>query len=315
MGVSRLAVLVLLVLACLPARALAQGAPRAPDASTRETVAVGHDFGTVTGIVVPNGAPTQFRFEYGTTEALGSVTEPGGAGAGAAQTVRATITGLPAVTRVFYRVVAANEHGERRGGVRSFVTQRRLDALTLGLRDPAGFGGSLRAAGRLFGAGVVGTPIALEFFHLGRWRQLGQTVQADGNGAFAFSYAPVLAPLRLRAITRSATPVSSPVRDLRVRPRVGISARLGDRGRRVFSGTVRPRLAGIRVSLQRRTTGGRWALVRRATTTAGARTQRYAFDVPARRGAYRVVAVVGRSGWSRGASRELAVGGERPSAR
>jgi hypothetical protein len=78
---------------------------------------------TVSGFVNPLGAATKVSFQYGRTRALGS-----SVGAGTLRTsgdtakVKARLSGLSAGATIFFRVVAMNAFGTRRGAIKSFKT-------------------------------------------------------------------------------------------------------------------------------------------------------------------------------------------------
>lgn len=77
----------------------------------------------VTGKVTPNGAPTSYWYDYGTTEALGTRTTLQAVGSGWVQIpAPAYITGLSANTRYFFRLSAQNSYGTVTGATYSLMT-------------------------------------------------------------------------------------------------------------------------------------------------------------------------------------------------
>jgi photosystem II stability/assembly factor-like uncharacterized protein len=81
---------------------------------------------TVRGSVNPNGAATDYWFEYGTTTSYGQQTPVKSAGSGAGTVaVEAELTGLAPGTQYHYRLVAENAGG------RSFGFDRQLSTLSL----------------------------------------------------------------------------------------------------------------------------------------------------------------------------------------
>jgi uncharacterized protein YkwD len=71
---------------------------------------------TVNGSVTPNGIPTSFHFDYGTTPLYGKSTPASDAGSAAGPTpVSATLGGLTPGSIVHYRVVAQNADGQTAG--------------------------------------------------------------------------------------------------------------------------------------------------------------------------------------------------------
>ena len=98
-------------------------APQAPAATTRPATAVSAIAATLNGTVNPNGQPTTYRFEYGTTTAYGSQTPQQDAGAGtAAQTVSATVANLAPSTLYHFRLTATNPTGTTSGADATFTT-------------------------------------------------------------------------------------------------------------------------------------------------------------------------------------------------
>jgi hypothetical protein len=79
---------------------------------------------TVHGTVDPDGASVDVFFEYGTTTAYGQTTavERTGPNQGATP-FSATLTGLPARTRIHYRAVAVSDFGKFVGGDRTLKTR------------------------------------------------------------------------------------------------------------------------------------------------------------------------------------------------
>jgi hypothetical protein len=97
--------------------------PLPPGVQTDVPTSVGTAGAMVTGEVVPQGATTQYRVQYGTTEALGSSTQSEEAGSGAAGVyLTSTLEGLQADTTYYYRFNASNAGGEQDGALESFTT-------------------------------------------------------------------------------------------------------------------------------------------------------------------------------------------------
>ncbi len=78
---------------------------------------------TVQGTVNPNGNPTSFYFEYGTTTSYGATTSAQDAGNGTnSLSLSAAITGLTSGQVYYYRAVASNSFGISYGSDQSFFT-------------------------------------------------------------------------------------------------------------------------------------------------------------------------------------------------
>jgi hypothetical protein len=78
---------------------------------------------TLGGSVDPHGSPTTFAFEYGTTNAFGSLSAVDNAGAtDGEQAVSLPVMGLAPSTTYLYRLVATNANGTVAGAVLSFTT-------------------------------------------------------------------------------------------------------------------------------------------------------------------------------------------------
>jgi hypothetical protein len=90
-----------------------------PASSTTATGAI------LNGVVDPEGSQTSYQFEYGTTDAYGSLipAAPGDVGSDTAQhSVSAAVAGLTPGTTYHFRVVATNGSGSADGGDLSFTT-------------------------------------------------------------------------------------------------------------------------------------------------------------------------------------------------
>ncbi|HEX6584598.1 MAG TPA: hypothetical protein VF056_13425 [Thermoleophilaceae bacterium] len=92
-------------------------------ATTGAPSAITDSSATFNGTVEPNGAPTTYYFQYGTTAAYGSSTAPIDAGGGQGVVAASTaVAGLSPGTTYHYRLVAENSGGIRQGGDRIFTT-------------------------------------------------------------------------------------------------------------------------------------------------------------------------------------------------
>jgi hypothetical protein len=263
----------------------------------------------------PNGQETSVRFEYGTSTRYGRSTTAAGAGAGdRGVPVSIALGGLKPNTRYHFRAVATNPTGAARSLDRSFRTPREPTGVSLSLTPSRViWGGATTVLGRVAGTSVGGTPLALErqdFPFSAGFREIG-TRTANGDGSFRFEVPGVFVTTHLRVVTRTAFVISSPVRTASSALRVGATPRARGARRSRIQGAIWPRVPAGRVSLQKRSPRGHWAVVgRKATQPLDANRSRYRFTVKRgkRAGIYRVV-VLARDGGAHvpGRSREVRV--------
>jgi phosphodiesterase/alkaline phosphatase D-like protein len=75
------------------------------------------------GSVNPLGATTTVKFQYGKSKSLGSTVSGGKLHpSGTPATLKTKLSGLPAGTKIFYRVVAKNAFGTSKGAILTFRT-------------------------------------------------------------------------------------------------------------------------------------------------------------------------------------------------
>jgi hypothetical protein len=96
--------------------------PKPPTIATGDAAGREDGTATISATVHPEGTPTGYNFEYGPTPDLGSGTAPRPVSvAMRTNTVTADLGGLEPGATYHYRVIAANEHGDSFGAVRSFT--------------------------------------------------------------------------------------------------------------------------------------------------------------------------------------------------
>jgi phosphodiesterase/alkaline phosphatase D-like protein len=99
------------------------GTPLAPAAVTLAPTASGDTTAGLVGTVNPEGQATAFTFEYGPTEAFGTITPVVELDSSiSVEPVSASLSGLTPNSTYFYRVVASNAAGTSAGAVESFAT-------------------------------------------------------------------------------------------------------------------------------------------------------------------------------------------------
>jgi hypothetical protein len=119
----RLILAFIVLLLALPAAAGAQVVDQLPTATTGEATEVTRTSATLNGTVDPNQTDTTYRFEYGTTAALGQRTAEFPAGDGSEPVpVDAQIESLTPATTYHYKIVATNMNGTTAGETRTFRT-------------------------------------------------------------------------------------------------------------------------------------------------------------------------------------------------
>ncbi len=102
-----------------------------PTVTTGSASEIGPFKAVLNGTVDPNGRPTDFYFEYGTSTSYGSQTQAASAGSGtSAKSVSALVTGLSAGKTYHFRLVATSDAGTSRGSDRTFSTDSPPTATT-----------------------------------------------------------------------------------------------------------------------------------------------------------------------------------------
>jgi hypothetical protein len=293
--------------------------PAAPSISRLSAVDKAPTSARLTARIDPNRAATTWHVEWGLTSGLGRSTPeqtiPTGDGAVA---VSVPLDGLPAHTKIHWRVVANNAAGLRRSGIAHFTTLRAPTGITLSVfPETALWSDSVSVSGRVQGSGVSGLTIALEqsAFPFSAGFQQVETARSKSRGDFRFASLPLFAATRFRAVTRTAVSVTSAEIGANVRARVGIRRTAKTRRTLRLTGGVQPGLPTGSATLQRQTRSGGWTFVKRkALSTASTSSSTYRFKVWRKRRSafYRVKVSANDGGAHLGAvSRALLVGKKR----
>ena len=263
--------------------------------------------------VDPNRQETTVRFEYGRTTSYGSASDRVNVGTGDSR-VPASIEldGLRPNTLYHFRAVATNATGSTRSVDRSFRTTREPTGIRIALTPSrVVWGAGLTVVGRVAGSAVGGTTLALErqAFPFSSGFSEVATTTASSTGSFHFNVASLFETTQYRVVTRTRRPVSSGIRTASSALKVGARTRSLGRRRARIEGAIWPQVGAGRVSLQKRSPRGRWAVVRRAAAKVlDANRSRYSFNVKRNRktASYRVV-VLARDGGKHVPGRSRAV--------
>jgi plastocyanin len=103
----------------------------APIVSTGEASAVSQTAATLNGMVNPQGKPTSYFFNYGTTTSYGQKTSEQAAGEGSlAEPVSASLSSLPPSTTIHFQLVAKNASGTTLGADQTVTTASLAGAPT-----------------------------------------------------------------------------------------------------------------------------------------------------------------------------------------
>jgi hypothetical protein len=211
---------------------------------------------TLPGSVEPNGRSTTWYFEYGTTTGYGSRTPARSAGSGTGvRNVTASISALAPGTTYHYRLVATSDAGTSQGADLTFTTAGvTLTAATFRII----YGRSVTLSGAVSSrrAGEKVTVLAQQFGE-SSFRSIATVTTLDG-GIWSYATRPTI----LTSYQASWKDATSSAAAVGVRPRV--SFRVITRARFSTRVAAARSFAGRFVQLQRRSSFGRWATVKRA---------------------------------------------------
>lgn len=305
----------LLAVACLGPPGVAQAATK-PAVTTGGAANITPTSVRLTGTVDPNGAATEYQFQYGPTTAYGQVTPPLQVTGDGVKTITVDVEGLAPATRYYYRLVARNSAGETVGARRSFRTLRQPLGIELAASpNPVVYGGGATIAGRVTGTGAGGRTVVLQsnpFPFTQGFQNAGNAQIADAQGNFAFPLLFVPFNAQYRVVLLDRPNVASPIVTLNVAVRV--NARVGtNRVRKgsllTFQGTIQPAIGGSLLSVQRKDSKGRWVKVGgMAARHSNSKQSKFKRRVRIRRtGTYRVYATVANGQYAEAASREFRI--------
>jgi hypothetical protein len=294
------AVVVGLAVAVVPVTAQAATTVEKPSVATGLTSAATPESATLTGVVDPGGAPTNYRFEYGTTTKYGKKTARASAGSGVSRVAAtAGVGGLKSATVYHYRLVASNRKGTAVGKDRTFKTPKQ----PLGFAVAANpsiiqFGGTTTVAGTLGGTGSTNRQVQLQqnpWPYTGGFQPVGNVQLTSATGGFSFPVLGLNLNTQFRVVTTDKTPTISDVvgTEVGVVVSTNVKRRVRKGNTLRFSGRVRPAKVGEQVGVQR-LEGDAWKTLKGSRTRAGgADYATYATRVRIRKsGTYRVFVTV-----------------------
>jgi hypothetical protein len=256
------------------ALALTLGLPTAAQAATAPGVTTGgaanvaQQTARLTGAVDPNGDATTYQFQYGATNAYGSVSPEQTVSGDGKKTITADIGGLAPATIYHYRLIARNAKGVSKGGDRSFKTKAQPLGVTFAATpNPVPFGATTTLGGQLTGTGNGGRDIVLQsnpFPYTQGFKAVGNKLVTDAAGNFSFGLMAIPFNTQFRVALPDKPSVVSPI--VVVSVSVLISTRLGARtvhkGHKLtFQGAVRPAVDGTPIAIQKRNSKGTWVTI------------------------------------------------------
>jgi hypothetical protein len=251
--------------AMLLALALALVAPATasaakPAVTTGGAASVAQSTATLTGRVDPNGQPTTYFFQIGTTRLYGSNTSATSAGAGANPVpVSVAIGGLAPATVYHYRIVARNEDGQTLGADRTFKTKRQPLGVTLTANPPTvAPGGATTLGGQLTGTNNASRDVVLQanpFPYTQGFLNVANPQVTDAVGNFSFPVLTVPVTTQFRVVMPQRPEIASPIVIVGAALQVTTRTKKVDRHRHSvsvrFRGDIRPAAAGVRVDIQK----------------------------------------------------------------
>ena len=154
----------------------------------------------VSGTVIPNGAFTNYWYEYGTTESLGSKTANQSVGSGYVPfSAPIFISGLTKSTTYFFRLSAENQFGKVVGNEYTFQTTSSTPAPVGGVPTvkTIAAGDITRATANLQAAVTPNKASTTYWFEYGKTASLGSitSFQSVGDGSASLPAAAVLSSL------------------------------------------------------------------------------------------------------------------------
>src|SRR3954469_6476928 len=187
-----------------------------PAATTGAAANVTFQSARVNGSIDPNGQPTSYYFQYGTTRAYGTQTAATFVGTGQ-NPVRVSTDpgGLAPATRYHYRIVAQGQGGTGLGGDRTFTTRRQPLGMSLAANpNPITAGHSTLLAGALTGTGSGGRRVVLQsnpWPYTQGFQNAANEQITNAQGGFSFPVLSVPFNMQYRVLMPERPQVVSPI--------------------------------------------------------------------------------------------------------
>ncbi len=246
------------VLALL-APSAAQAASQKPAVTTGSASSITASSAMLNGTINPNGHPTTYFFQIGTSSLYGLQTASGSAGQGTkARKVSALGTVLAPFTKYHYRLVARYGNAFVKGNDKTFTTKKQPLGLALtATPNPVRFNGPTTLSGTLGGTGNGGRDVVLQsnpFPFTAGFADVANAQVTDTAGNFSFPVPHVPINTQYRVMLRAMPAVVSAIVTVGVKVKVStrVRPRRVRRGHRVrFRGVITPANDGAPVAVQR----------------------------------------------------------------
>jgi hypothetical protein len=297
----------------LPASALAVTNPTVTTGRATQVTPTG---AKLNGSVNPNGAATTYVFQFGTTRLYDHRTGTLSLAKGTKSKHVAVVIngGLAPATTYHYRLVGHNSEGYRFGKDRTFKTKPQpLGVSLVATPNPIRQGHWTVLSGILSGTGNGNRIVQLQanaWPYTAGFAPVGNNVQTDAQGRFAFTILSVPVNTQYRVLMPAKPKVISPIVVLGTTVKVTrhASVRRGARrGRIHFWGHINSPQGGRIIAVVQKLRNGAWVNIKQAIATPTNKGfERYSVRVRQKHGGrYRIVAVDGTAAHAPSISRSI----------
>jgi len=206
--------------------------------------------------ITPNGSPTSYYFQYGTTTSYGSQTPSVNVGSGTSKIkVGKAVSGLLSGVTYHYRVVAVTATGGSFPGKdRTFTVGKHRLKFEMPKTAEVVVGVPFALSGTLGGLGNGAHAIALQastFPYREAFKTISAPAVTDATGHFTFSVPPILASTEYRVTTLDPRPLYSKTETVHAAAKVTLHVRSSKvRGFVRLYGTVAPAAVGAPIIFQ-----------------------------------------------------------------